>query len=291
MNYPMNKKSKIPACNFPAEYDDGVLRKKFRFIRNLTAHGLHAYKWKNLLTRLGGFYMSGSQKKNLNFATFFYFFCIVCAVALAACDTLPREVVVLSNTVGQDLEAVHRAHRELAQLHFARIERDVNLFIDETYRPEYIKVFAKKFKLASKIQEIIKSDPDSLLPVMTQFVQVATERIEEKRKEILTPIAEQELLVIAEIDAAHRRIQAAHAVVSGHLASVRNVREVQDEIFKEVGFANVREKVILTTASISNRIAEFVEKGRQINTTLQDASEKVTEIDANIEALKAELRQ
>ena len=150
-----------------------------------------------------------TQKKRMNFAAFLYLAGIVLTVALVACDTLPRGMVVLSNTVGRDLEEVHRAHRELAQLHFARMEADVNLFIDETYRPEFIKAFAKEFKLASKIRKIIKSDPDSLLPVMTRFVQVATERIEKKREEILTPMAERKLRVIAEIDSAHRRIQAA----------------------------------------------------------------------------------
>jgi uncharacterized coiled-coil DUF342 family protein len=124
---------------------------------------------------------------------------------------------------------------------------------------------------------------------MTQFVQVATERIEKKRKEILTPVAEQQRRVIAEIDAAHHQIQAAHAVVVGHLASVRNVRDTQNEILAQVGLENVREKVIVTTANISNRIAEFVAKGSEINTTLQDAAEKVKEFDEKIEALKAEL--
>ena len=185
-----------------------------------------------------------NQKKRMNFAAFLYLAGIVLTVALVACDTLPRGMVVLSNTVGRDLEEVHRAHRELAQLHFARMEADVNLFIDETYRPEFIKAFAKEFKLASKIRKIIKSDPDSLLPVMTRFVQVATERIEKKREEILTPMAERKLRVIAEIDAAHRRIQAAHNVVTAHLASVRQVREAQNGILAEVGFENVREKVI-----------------------------------------------
>ncbi len=229
------------------------------------------------------------QKNSIDFEVLLYLVCIVVAVAFTACDTSTREMLELSNTVGRDLEEVHRAHRELAQLHFAKIETDINHFIDETYRREFIKAFAKEFKLASKIRKIIKSDPDSLLPVMTQFVQVATERIEKKRKEILTPVAEQQRRVIAEIDAAHHQIQAAHAVVVGHLASVRNVRDTQNEILAQVGLENVREKIIVTTANISNRIAEFVAKGREINTTLQDAAEKVKEIDEKIEALKAEL--
>ncbi len=239
----------------------------------------------------GCYRMLINQKNSINFEAFLYLVCIVLAVALTACDTLPREMLELSNTVGRDLEEVHRAHRELAQLHFIKIETDINRFIDETYRPEFIKAFAKEFKLASKIRKIIKSDPDSLLPVMTQFVQVATKRIEKKRKEILMPVAEKRHRVIAEIDAAHRQIQTAHAVVMGHLASVRNVREAQNEILAEVGHKNVREKVIVTTANISKQIAEFVTKGREINTTLQDDSEKVKEIDAKIEELKAELLQ
>ena len=54
------------------------------------------------------------------------------AAGLGACDLVPQEAVELSNTVGRDLEEVHRAHRALAELHFQRIEDDINNFIDTT---------------------------------------------------------------------------------------------------------------------------------------------------------------
>ena len=211
------------------------------------------------------------------------------ALALAACDLVPREAVELSNTVGRDLEEVHRAHRELADLHFDRIEGDVNSFIDDIYRPQFIQSFANEFELDRKVVLIVEQDPGGLLMVLERFVVTATERVEAKRRELLEPIQAQRASVIEEIDAAHRQIQSAQAVVTGHLASVRKVREVQNEILAEVGLADVREKVAETTSRVSGRVAEFVETGRELDAKLGSASERIAEIDNKIREFRAGL--
>lgn len=157
---------------------------------------------------------------------------------VSAYDQVPKEAVELSNTVGRDLEEVHRAHRALAELHFGTIEKDINRFIDTTYRPAFIRQFAEEFKLNDQIALILVQDPEKLLPVLTRFVEISVSRIEAKRAELVDPLLTQKHAVITEIDNAHRQIQAAQAVVTGHLASVRNVREVQNEILAGVGLGD-----------------------------------------------------
>ena len=218
-------------------------------------------------------------------------FLAVFLAGLAACDTVPRESVELSNTVGRDLEEVHRAHRALAELHFKKIEDDINGFIDGTYRPEFIREFAKEFRLDDKVRTVLAADPAKLLPLMTGFVERAVERIEKKRSELLTPIRAQKTTVIEAIDAAHRQIQAAQAVVTGHLASVMKVREVQNDLLAKAGLGGVREKLSRTTAEISSRVGIFVKKGEEIKAKANTAEKKILAIDAAIEKLKTEIRQ
>lgn len=213
--------------------------------------------------------------------------CVLAAITIASCDVVPKEAVELSNTVGRDLEEVHRAHRALAELHFGSIENRVNMFVDETYRPAFIKAFATEFKLDEKVLIILEKDPSKLLPVLTRFVETATKRIEKKRAELIEPIQKQKTDVIAEIDAAHRQIQAAQAVVTGHLASVRKVREVQNEILAKVGLKDIRQKVASKTAEISQKVGEFVVKGQEIEGQIGNAAAKISQIDGLIEKLKA----
>ncbi len=212
----------------------------------------------------------------------------ICALfMMTACDTVPPEAVELSNTVGNDLEEVHRAHRSLAELHFDNIEAEINEFIDQTYRPAYIRTFAAEFKLNDRVAQILEQDPDKLLPVLSRFVEISVERIESKRAELLNPILEQRREVLSDINLAHRQIQSAQAIVTGHLASVRRVREVQNEILADVGLGDVRERITVTTAKISNKVAEFVETGNEIDVRIDDAAEKIQALDEKIDDLKS----
>ena len=246
------------------------------------------------------------ENKNMRVERFMVRFGILAVLLLgtAACDTVPRESVELSNTVGRDLEEVHRAHRALAQLHFGKIEDDINRFIDDTYRPAFIARFAGEFRLNDQIERILRDDPAKLLPVLTRFVTVAVERIEKKRTELLAPLREQKNSVIEEIDSAHRQIQAAQAVVTGHLASVMKVREVQNEFLAKAGLGGVREKIAKTTATISDKVDGFVRTGEKIRaeadsieSSVRDAAarvkaiaDKVSKIDEAMDKLKTEIR-
>lgn len=218
----------------------------------------------------------------LDYRKFFVIFFLAALILNTGCSTIPVEAVELSNTVGRDLEEVHRSHHALAELHFDKTITEVNLFVDETYRPAFIAKFAREFKLNDKVKMILKRDPEKLLPVMTRFVTIATERIEKKRKELLGPIEAQRREVLENIDLAHRQIQSAQAIVSGHLASVAKVHEVQSEMFAKVGLGDVRERIAAKTSEVSNAVKDIVSKGKEISSGVDTAKEKIEKFDAAI---------
>jgi len=207
-------------------------------------------------------------------------------VGVTGCVSVPDESVALSNTVGRDIEEMHRAHRALAELHFGRIEQDINHFVDETYRPAFIRKFAEEFDLNGKVAQVLERDTDKLLPVLARFVEVATSRVEDKRASLLGPVQAQRRAVIADIDEAYRQIQSAQAVVTGHLASVRKVREVQNEALAKAGLGDLRQRIATTTAGISEDIAGLVEKGRQVEDRIDSAADRIAELDERIEAFR-----
>lgn len=200
----------------------------------------------------------------------------------AACDLVPKEAVELSNTVGRDLEEVQRAHIALAELHFGQIKERANTFIDEVYRPAFIAKLAEEARLADAVKNTLANNPEELLAGLTEFVQVGTERVERKRRELLGPIEQQEAAVISKINEAHRQIQAAQAIVTGHLASVRKVREVQNEILAGVGLKGLREEIAATTARVSGTVDDLVVKGKAVSGKVDNAEKIIREVDSRI---------
>ena len=210
-------------------------------------------------------------------------------IGISGCSTVPKEAVELSNTVGRDLEEVHRAHHALAELYFDQIINKVNKFVDDNYRPAFIEKFADEFKLDEKVEKILREDPEKLQPVMTRFMTIATERVEKKRKELLQPIDSQRREVLTNIDMAHRQIQAAQAIVAGHLASVRKVHDVQGEILSKVGLGDMRERIADRTSKVSDAVNDFVQKGSEINAGIDTAKGKIDKLDEAINAAKEKL--
>ena len=222
------------------------------------------------------------------------FIVLTALLFMTACAEMPKEAVELSNTVGRDLEEVHRAHRALANLYFDTIESKVIRFIDNEYRPSYVKLFAQNFKLIDQTKLILANKPDDLLIVMQRFVEIAIRDVEAKRSELLGSIIEQRRSVISEIDESHRKIQAAHAIVTGHLASVLKVHEAQAEILNKVGVGDLRAKITTRTADLSRNVADITDKAEGFYSKLEsfkgDATIKLKELDAVADKINTTVR-
>ena len=213
------------------------------------------------------------------------------ALTMSACATIPKETIELSNTVGRDLEEVHRSHRALATVIFDIMEKDVNKFINEIYAPAYIKEFAVEYKLDDMVKGIVANAPNNLLPVLVRFVEKSNEIIENKRAELLTQIKAQRNQVINDIDASHRQLQAAQALIAGHLASVRNVHDAQGEVLKNVGLESVREKLAQNTEKVSDHIIGLIEEAEKAEGKMDKIEEVLLKIKETINAIKPKEKQ
>ncbi len=203
-------------------------------------------------------------------------------VPLVGCASVPPETVELAHAIGRDVEEIHRSHRALAQLHFQGARDDVNTFIDGTYRPAFIEMTAREANLVPNISAILDRDPGRLPAYLAAFLNTVDPRIEQKRQELLVPINRQERELLAAIDSAHNQVQAANAVISGHLASIRSVHDAQSDALGMVGISNVRERIAETTASVSEQVARLNSRGVEISNSIDDAEERVRDLNAAI---------
>lgn len=208
------------------------------------------------------------------------------ALTMSACATIPKETIELSNTVGRDLEEVHRSHRALASLLFDIMEKDVNKFINEIYAPAYIKKFATEYKLDDKVKGIVATAPNNLLPVLVRFVEKSNETIENKRAELLNQIKAQSNQVINDIDTSYRQLQAAQALIAGHLASVMKVHDAQNEMLKNVGLEGMREKLAENTEKVSNRISSLINEAEKAEGKMDKVEEVLLKIKESINSIK-----
>lgn len=216
------------------------------------------------------------------------------AVALltSACADVPEEAVTLSVTIGKDLEEIHKSHRALAERYFGRMKADINVFIDETYRPFIVEQSLTKGTTVTLADgrtvtvspwqvlasEVKKPGGGKIVARMDTIVKKITAQVAKKRAEFLTPIEDQQREVMRAIDDSYARIQSAHAVVTGHLASVRKVAQAQQDVLEKAGLKDVRKNFIDTTAEVSDRIAEITGKARRGEEKLDDALGKVSKI-------------
>jgi len=207
-------------------------------------------------------------------------------LTMSACATIPKETIELSNTVGRDLEEVHRSHRAFATVLFDIMEKDVNKFINEIYAPAYIKKFATEYKLDDKVKGIVAAAPNNLLPVLVRFVEKSNETIENKRAELLNQIKAQRNQVINDIDTSYRQLQAAQALIAGHLASVMKIHDARNEVLKNVGLEGMREKLAENTEKVSNRISSLINEAEKAEGKMDKVEEALLKIKETIDSIK-----
>lgn len=215
----------------------------------------------------------------------------------AACAQVPRESVELSATVGRDVARLHRSHRELATVLYARIKADVNRFVDEVYAPYQIRrllvaeqadhLEGSANSLFAVLESARRSDDASAqrnaLAAMEIFTRVVRSDVEAYRADRLAPILQQEAELLAAIDRSYNQVHYANSIVTGHLASVVEVHDAQDAILREFGAEGVRERVGEHLASASATVAKLVEDGKRIEGDVAEAEKKVEELTAKLE--------
>lgn len=176
---------------------------------------------------------------------------------LVACASVPKEVVELSYTVGQDLDAVHASYRALIHTHFDDLRSRVNTFLEDQWVPAFLSDFIERGQL---VESARGNDPKAVLEDIGVWVESAMEEIEDKRRTLIAPIRTDEAVLMSSVDEAFDRLTRANAVITAHLNSLRKVQEVQDEALKALRLQDLREVIDQRLVAASDATQKAIEK-------------------------------
>jgi hypothetical protein len=200
---------------------------------------------------------------------------LLTVISIGGCATVPKEVVELSYTVGQDMASLHSSYRTLVQQHFQSLRDQTLTFLNNRWIPTYLNDFIQNGELIRLAQN---TDPIEVFDGVSAWVEVAIEEIENKKNELLTPIDQDEKSLLMSVDDAFSRIIQANATVTAHLNSIRKVQEVQDETLKALKLKDIRDQINQQLALASEKTQGAIEKIEKTDASIKKADEKKQEL-------------
>lgn len=223
---------------------------------------------------------------------------IFSSLLLVSCASIPKETVILSKTIGSDLQILHDSHRNMVQLYYDRIKLNINTFIDDVYAPfvihHVLEVELNKYKGGeSSIYGIIenaekkggKDETEEALNIMLEFQEAANQQINEKKNELLSPILQQEREILSAIDQSYQNTIYANTTLTTYLVSVRKIKESQNEALSIVGLNGLDTTVTSRLVELSGFIDMVLEKGEKINIKSNEAQQQIEDIVNKIKEL------
>lgn len=223
---------------------------------------------------------------------------LIVLLALASCVTIPKETVVLSQTLGNDLMVLHNSHRNCIEIYYKEVKDNINYLIDDIYAP-FIIHYVLKSELARykngdtslfKVIEIAgqkegKKEAEDALNSMLDFQTAARYQIESKRNELLSPVLKQESEIISSINQAYEDAIYANSTITGYLQSIRKVKEAQQEALSKLGLNGADTIMTNSLIKLSETIAKAVEEGKKIDIKSDDALNQLEAITKKIKQL------
>lgn len=190
---------------------------------------------------------------------------------LGACAQVPKESVELSATVGRDMAIMEKAHIAMVELYYDRLYNDINKFIDQVYMPYQVRKTLGDDDMytymTAAIADARNPDPKGVkqqeaIDILSIFVEEIQSEVEVYRLSKLSPVKKQEAILLTSISESYKKIYYANSIVTGHLASVVSVHDMQNELLAKVDLKDLRSKVSVKTTDVSNEINALVKKGQ-----------------------------
>src|SRR5579862_4254052 len=181
------------------------------------------------------------------------------------CASVPKEVVQLSYTMGQDLVSVESSYRSLIHTHFDDLRKDVDNFIDN----EWTNAFLQDFIVRTNLDSLVKQpDPKQVLSDLQEWTAAVIQQVSAKKKGLKDPIDQHEALLLQDVDESFGRIIQANSVITNHLNSLTKIDSVQSETLRAMGLGTLRDRVNNALIQVSDEAASGIDKARSLEKDL-----------------------
>lgn len=182
------------------------------------------------------------------------------SATLTGCATVPKEVVELSYVVGQDIESIHESYRSLVRRYFDNLREERIVFFNEQFVPLFLKNYLQETEFQV---QVANSDSQAVYQFLQVWIEVGMDAIQERQKDLIDPLNLAEDSLLQSVDAAFEQLLRANAAISSHLNSIRKVQDMNIEVMKTLGLADLREKIDASLVAASKRADETLEKMKQ----------------------------
>lgn len=186
---------------------------------------------------------------------------------------VPTEVVTLSYTLGQDIDAIHVSYRNLINSYFDSLRMQAQNILDDHWNPAFIKDFVQRANLVQLASTA--NDTESYNQIVA-WANAAVKQIEKKKNEIMDPIDQDETKLLNYVDQAFRQVNNANSTITAHLNSIRKVQTLQDNVMQTLGLKDINDKVNSALVSASDKLNKSLQEIQRIDTSLEPATKQGT---------------
>ena len=216
----------------------------------------------------------------------------------AACISIPKEAVTLSQRLGSDLKVLQNSHQNLVHLYYGKIKTDIDSFIEQVYAPYIIHYTLKTdlsnykagyeslfgaIKLAGEMDG--EKEAKDAMQFMLEFQDAIRTDIEKERKELLDPIVKQESDIIFAINQSYNQIIGANSTITEHLMAVRKIKETQQKVLSLAGIEGLDTLITNSLVKVSEEVNSAVKIGKTIDIKSEDALEQLEKVKDQIKKI------
>lgn len=184
---------------------------------------------------------------------------LLLATLLSGCAAVPQEAVVLSEDVGGILEELRQKNSALIDQLYVDRKARVNAFVDNVYAPAVVRDAITRTRALERIAASVdEGEVAEALSMMEAIVRLSRQRIEQTRRELLSPLEAQEAGIRAAFDASFGVAIRGTETTTGLLRSVRAVHDSQERLLGHAGIEDLRATVNARSAQASRRLQDIL---------------------------------
>ncbi|MEZ9210230.1 MULTISPECIES: hypothetical protein [Vibrio] len=210
------------------------------------------------------------------------------SLLLSACaSTVPKEVVELSYKINQDMTHIEHAYTDLVRQHIAVLKKQREDYLYNEWVPDLLEDWIQEGMLIEmaqgkvvyddQVEDFVSVDkPDRIaqLNSIKDWALVATDEIEVKRRELITPLEKAESTMIADIQQSFGLMKQGNQTITAHLNSIREVQDVQNQLLESVDLEQLRNKINQQLSELSDQAEQGLDKVRELDSKAQPYLEK-----------------
>jgi len=186
-----------------------------------------------------------------------FIFIILLIVVLGGCATIPKETIELSYVMEEDIVALKTSYILLVNTHFDLLEKIRIEYLEEKWIPVFIADWINDGRLidiasgkviwSNEHNDFIRPDKgmemQGLLTSTTSWSIAAIEQIEEKRKELITPLEDKRKELLSIVENGFDRLLRGNIAITAHLSSIQKVKEFQNKTFDSLKIGDLQEEL------------------------------------------------